>query len=84
MMEPHDCNFSDSLQACINDRCPLHRAMRAFANCLRDAAFGCAAFERGYAHRSARMWSDFRRDYVYRDDSWFPGCQRAAPGWGEL
>jgi hypothetical protein len=47
MMEAHDCNFHDALQVCINDRCPLHLAMRTLAANLKVVGFGATLFRAG-------------------------------------
>lgn len=66
-MEAHDCNFHDELQRCINDRCPLHRAMRKLASNLQIAALLCRA------HKNAIEggWA--------MNTIWSPGCGRSAP-----
>jgi hypothetical protein len=46
-MEAHDCNWHEGARICINDRCPLHRAMRKFAANLYIAGALCAAFDSG-------------------------------------
>lgn len=79
MMEPHDCNFRHA--SCINDRCPLHRAMRCLARCLRDGAALAWSFQLGWrAGYDACPCGDSVRDLF--PDHWRPGCRRNAPGYG--
>jgi hypothetical protein len=72
-MEVHDCNFRPDLgMGCINDRCPLHRAMRVFAANLRIAAALC---------RSHTLGEGFGYEWATREPvwpRWEPGCQRDA------
>lgn len=71
-MEAHDCNFHEVLGRCINDRCILHRAMRALAKNLAAVAFGERCFELGSEHGS---W----REDPYPDwEPWKPGTGHSA------
>ena len=70
VLEPHDCNFRDDI-GCINDRCPLHRAMRALARCLRDAAACERAFSLGVKYADDLWDVDGKR--------WRSGSLRRAP-----
>lgn len=45
-MEAHDCNWRDSI-GCINERCPLHRAMRMLGKNLWLGGGLAAAAQRG-------------------------------------
>ena len=74
-MEAHDCNFRDDLKRCINDRCPLHRSMRALASCLRIAAGLCAAFYLGSDYRMRMMLA------LPESEDWKPGCGREVTPW---
>ena len=97
-MEAHDCNFHDVLQRCINDRCPLHRALRLLAANLATAAALCEAFRQGFEEGFGISGEGFNAEYSPRlttarftamaetasyDHEWRPGCGRPAQGWGK-
>lgn len=75
-MKAHDCNFHDVLRRCINDRCPLHRALRLLAANLATAAGLAEAFELGNLHARDVYWHGGKH-------AWRPGCGRPAQGWGK-
>lgn len=80
-MEPHDCSWFEFAYsrgaACINDRCPLHRAMRALAGNLAIGAALCRAHRLGVKYGIEHMvtsWNGGGWTYPFE-----PGCGRSAP-----
>jgi hypothetical protein len=81
-MESHDCNFRDDIgMGCINDRCPLHRAMRHLASNLSAAAVLCRAFSLGHVRGVYRPTVNDSHHYIdeYERTVWRPGCGKQAP-----
>ena len=74
MGEAHDCNWRDGI-GCINDRCVLHRAMRALSANLVIAAGLCRAFLLGcwYGNESVYLMGD------EEPTEWRPGCNLPTP-----
>lgn len=75
-MEPHDCNWHDDLRRCINERCPLHRAMRRLASNLEIAGALCASFRAG-DNFGFHMGSDESQCTC----QWAPGHGTPYKGW---
>lgn len=70
MREAHDCSWYHTKGWwCINDRCPLHRAMRVLGENLRIAAFGAVMFKAG-DNFGFHMGSD---DFSQCTCQWSPG-----------